>query len=153
MSRRSPPLFPLDLPIKPLSLHCSPPCNQSTTRSCWSLSRSKSSTTAQGMATNQLGDFKELTFRQELANSLYREDAATRVIARLLKERDEAREALTSLQKTMGFAAPAAAAEQGQSEDVEMPTAGTLPAQVEAKIMETNQASVPSSRCHILLTL
>ncbi len=30
--------------------------------------------------------------RQELANALYREDAATRAIARLLKERDEARQ-------------------------------------------------------------
>lgn len=30
--------------------------------------------------------------KQELANALYREDAATRVIARLLKERDESRE-------------------------------------------------------------
>lgn len=30
--------------------------------------------------------------RQELANALYREDAATRVIARLMKERDEARQ-------------------------------------------------------------
>lgn len=32
---------------------------------------------------------------QELANTLYREDAATRVIARLIKERDEARECVT----------------------------------------------------------
>lgn len=29
--------------------------------------------------------------RQELANALYREDAATRAIARIMKERDEAR--------------------------------------------------------------
>jgi pre-mRNA-processing factor 19 len=29
--------------------------------------------------------------RAELANALYREDAATRVIARLMAERDEAR--------------------------------------------------------------
>jgi pre-mRNA-processing factor 19 len=29
--------------------------------------------------------------RQELANALYREDAATRALARIMKERDEAR--------------------------------------------------------------
>ncbi|ORX35988.1 putative nuclear matrix protein NMP200 [Kockovaella imperatae] len=80
--------------------------------------------------------------RQELANALYREDAATRVIARLMKERDEAREALTSLQKTMGFA-PSQPAAAEASEDVEMPAEraeGALPSEVESKIMETNQA-------------
>lgn len=35
---------------------------------------------------------KYQTARAELANSLYREDAATRVIARVMKERDEARQ-------------------------------------------------------------
>ena len=39
--------------------------------------------------------------RQELANALYREDAATRVIARLMKERDEAREYVRRLQSAL----------------------------------------------------
>ncbi|WWC66302.1 uncharacterized protein I206_100203 [Kwoniella pini CBS 10737] len=78
--------------------------------------------------------------RQELANALYREDAATRVIARLMKERDEARQALSSIQSTIGFQATAP---EAAAEDVEMaPEAneGALPAEVEAKVMETNQA-------------
>jgi len=86
--------------------------------------------------------------RQELANALYREDAATRVIARLMKERDEAREALTSLQKTMGFSAVPQAPEQQAADDVEMAPEGGLPAEVEAKLTETNQAYV----CLILFT-
>ncbi|WWC99723.1 hypothetical protein V866_006628 [Kwoniella sp. B9012] len=78
--------------------------------------------------------------RQELANALYREDAATRVIARLMKERDEARQALSSIQSTIGFQ-PTAAAE-APAEDVEMApeSQGALPEEVEAKVMETNQA-------------
>ncbi|WWD17845.1 hypothetical protein CI109_102289 [Kwoniella shandongensis] len=75
--------------------------------------------------------------RQELANALYREDAATRVIARLMKERDEARQALSSIQSTIGFQPPAAA--EAPVEDVEMAPEGALPSEVEAKIMETNQ--------------
>ncbi|WVQ97432.1 hypothetical protein IAU59_004545 [Kwoniella sp. CBS 9459] len=78
--------------------------------------------------------------RQELANALYREDAATRVIARLMKERDEARTALSSIQSTIGFQAAPAAAEEAPAEDVEMAPEGALPAEVEAKIMETNAA-------------
>lgn len=80
--------------------------------------------------------------RQELANALYREDAATRVIARLMKERDEARDALASIQKTVGYAPPQAeeeAGEGGGAGDVDMRPEGSLPVEVEEKINETNQ--------------
>ena len=93
--------------------------------------------------------------RQELANALYREDAATRVIARLLKERDEARRfvfhllrshaasmlmrsALSSIQSTIGLA-PAPQAEEA-AEDVDMRPEGSLPQDVESVVMETNNA-------------
>ncbi|KAL1410621.1 hypothetical protein Q8F55_004638 [Vanrija albida] len=75
--------------------------------------------------------------KQELANALYREDAATRVIARLLKERDESRDALASVNASIGIA-PAPVEEA--AEDVEMAQEGALPADVEANIMATNQA-------------
>ncbi|KIO27855.1 hypothetical protein M407DRAFT_7080 [Tulasnella calospora MUT 4182] len=72
--------------------------------------------------------------RQELSNALYQQDAATRVIARLIKERDAAREALASVQATTGLSA---------TQDVDMteaPSESALPADVMTIIEETNSS-------------
>ncbi|TFY80184.1 hypothetical protein EWM64_g3824 [Hericium alpestre] len=77
--------------------------------------------------------------RQELSYALYSQDAATRVVARLMRERDAAREALANVQASMGVEPAAAGA--GDVEMAEEPSAqGILPADVVAKIEETHQA-------------
>ncbi|KAG6837864.1 hypothetical protein H0H93_013017 [Arthromyces matolae] len=79
--------------------------------------------------------------RQELSYALYSQDAATRVVARLLRERDAAREALANVQASMGIAPSEAV--PASAEDVEMNEGGVeegLPAEIVARIDETHQA-------------
>ena len=59
--------------------------------------------------------------RQELAHALYANDASARVIARLLNERDQAREALASIQGTIG----AGPSSSRVAQDVEMSDSAT----------------------------
>ncbi|RPD58365.1 WD40 repeat-like protein [Lentinus tigrinus ALCF2SS1-6] len=77
------------------------------------------------------------SLRQELSYALYAQDAAQRVVARLIKERDAAREALSSVAATMNVDVPAAGG------DVEMgdadQEAGGLPGEVLKQIDETHQ--------------
>ncbi|XP_006454710.1 hypothetical protein AGABI2DRAFT_215127 [Agaricus bisporus var. bisporus H97] len=82
--------------------------------------------------------------RQELSYALYAQDAATRVVARLIRERDAAREALANIQASMGIT-PSAGAENGDVEMVEGESAEGLPAPVVAKIDETH-ASLSATR-------
>lgn len=85
--------------------------------------------------------------RQELSHALYKEDAAMRVLARLTRERDEARDALASVQATLGIQSAQPSAAQG--DDVEMDTAGSaapseqpkagLPEDAKQRVEETNK--------------
>mmetsp|Transcript_1430 Transcript_1430/g.2334 ORF Transcript_1430/g.2334 Transcript_1430/m.2334 type:complete len:619 (+) Transcript_1430:167-2023(+) len=61
------------------------------------------------------------TTRQELAQSLYQHDAACRVIARLMQERDEARQLLSQLQAS-GFTSSSSNGSNGSSTGTVQPT-------------------------------
>lgn len=77
--------------------------------------------------------------RQELSHALYQNDAATRVIARLKKERDSAREALANVQAHLGTSAAPAAAAPAEAASSEMEVdSGALPEEVDAKIVATS---------------
>ena len=71
--------------------------------------------------------------RQELSTALYQHDAAVRVIARLRKERDEAREALSNI--SVGASRGPA---QADGDAMQVDTAG-LPSEVVARIEATEQ--------------
>ncbi|CAG8502266.1 5744_t:CDS:10 [Paraglomus occultum] len=58
--------------------------------------------------------------RQELSHALYQHDAACRVIARLIKERDAARDALAKVQAHIGASVSQEDTQESQSMDVEM---------------------------------
>ena len=73
--------------------------------------------------------------RQELSSALYQHDAAVRVIARLTKERDEARDALSKV--TVGATRTAG----GSDEAMQIDSTG-LPEAVVARVEETQAAYV-----------
>ncbi|BGP49722.1 hypothetical protein JCM10450v2_005627 [Rhodotorula kratochvilovae] len=79
--------------------------------------------------------------RQELSHALYKEDAAMRVLARVSRERDEAREALASVKATLGTAYQAneGGAADAQMEGVEQVEEG-LPADARKRVEETHEA-------------
>ncbi len=70
--------------------------------------------------------------RQELSSALYENDAAKRVIVRLSKERDEARDALGKI----GIDGPSTATNGGDTMQVD---SVELPAGLVAKVEETQE--------------
>ncbi len=70
------------------------------------------------------------SMRQELSNALYENDAAKRVIARLVQERDQARQALEDLKLAPGTVLSSKQETADQEMEVDQIEQGGLPAQV-----------------------
>ena len=76
--------------------------------------------------------------RQELSTALYQHDAAVRVIARLTRERDEARDALGNIELSTGGRGSASAA-GAVNGDAEMLDGGELPDEIKQRIDEAQR--------------
>ena len=91
------------------------------------------------------------SLRQELSHALYKEDAAMRVLARIMRERDEARSALASIRSSMGLSGEAASG-SAPAGDVEMDTDGPaktspLPAAISSAVDEVAERCVLQLVC------
>lgn len=90
------------------------------------------------LESHQLKQALEST-KQDLAHALYKEDAANRVIARLLKERDQARQALLQTEQNLSAAinaAPNAAAPAAAPMEVDDDKKAAAPAAVANELPE-----------------
>ncbi|EJD04406.1 Prp19-domain-containing protein [Fomitiporia mediterranea MF3/22] len=75
--------------------------------------------------------------RQQLSHALYAQDSATRVVARLIKERDAAREALANVQASIA-AGEEASGDVDMKEDQQTDDSPGLPKEIVSQIDETN---------------
>lgn len=97
--------------------------------------------------TYQLKTQYKLT-QQQLANALYENDAAKRVIARLVKERDEARVTLSQFKAqyaTAGASAATTTSAAAADMDVDQEASTNLPASIVEKIDAANEEYVACS--------
>ncbi|KAI9207535.1 WD40-repeat-containing domain protein [Polychytrium aggregatum] len=78
--------------------------------------------------------------RQELSNALYENDAAKRVIARLAKERDEARAALATIKATLGDSAAVQTSEPAQPQAMEIDQDDGISKAIQDKMTEKSQS-------------
>ena len=101
------------------------------------------------LETHELRQHSE-TLRQELAKTLYQHDAACRVIARLVTERDEARAMLSQMQAAAAAAPPAAAASGGGAASMQVEEEGgiteAIKSEMVAKFDELQAARKPKAK-------